>query len=259
MGALKKIGVTAFTVAIMISLIFLSLASIKKNANILSMKEISKSSNISSDLSYHERSAVSKSRLSAVRIISMSPDGSALSSMSGTYFSFLGRYYVLTVMHGIAGPCDVTKIMVGEYYYNCLQYVTSDRFYDYMVMEVEKIEERAPANLFGDIYPVFHSRSSPAILENVYYTGYPNMMGPFTIRGHLMGYDASDERNFYILSYAWMGASGSGVFNDNGNLIGYVLALDVGRTEYGVQILENVVMVGATSNIDWEPLFKDVY
>ena len=98
-----------------------------------------------------------------------------------------------------------------------------------------------------------------ALLDNVYYTGYPNTMGPFTVRGHVMGYDAVGARNRYILSYAWMGASGSGVFNEEGNLVGYVLALDVGQTEYGVQILENVVMVSFSSNIDWKPLFKEIY
>ena len=43
------------------------------------------------------------------------------------------------------------------------------------------------------------------------------------------------------------------------NLIGYVIALDVGKTEYGVQVLENVVMVGTSNNIDWSPLFKEFY
>ena len=41
--------------------------------------------------------------------------------------------------------------------------------------------------------------------------------------------------------------------------MGYIIALDVGKTEYGVQVLENVVMVGSSTNIDWSPLFKEFY
>ena len=36
-----------------------------------------------------------------------------------------------------------------------------------------------------------------------------------------------------------------------GKYIGYVVAIDVGQTEMGVQILENVVLVMPAYNIDW--------
>ena len=178
--------------------------------------------------------------------------------MSGTYFSIFDRYYVLTVMHGIAGECEYTKILVDVNYYDCLRYVHGDGMGDYMIMEVEKIEDKKPLNFFTDI-PWLPSAKMPPLLEPVYYTGYPNTMGPFTIRGHVMGYDALGSQHIYILSYAWMGASGSGVFDSKGKLMGYVLAIDVGQVEFGIQILENVVMIAPVTQIDWRPLFTEFY
>ena len=52
------------------------------------------------------------------------------------------------------------------------------------------------------------------------------------------------------------GASGSGVYSADGKLIGYLLAIDVGRTEFGVQAIEGVVIVIPTFKIDWTALRK---
>jgi hypothetical protein len=254
-GTLKKLSAIGTTLVALGLLVFLSIQSINKSLKIskLDMK-------ISTELSYKEKRAATTSRMSAVRIVSMSPDGAALSSMSGTYLTAMGRYYVLTVMHGIAGPCELTKVMVGDLYYGCIKYITVDRTHDYAIMEVEKIDSRTPISIILDTPSLSPATAKHiSVLSNVYYTGFPNTMGPFTVRGHIMGSDAFGSKNIYILSYAWMGASGSGVFNKNSKLIGYVIAIDVGKTEYGVQVLENVVMVGRSSNIDWSPLFKDFY
>jgi hypothetical protein len=256
---LKKIGVAFAIIALVGTLISLGyIASIENNKTIAA-KEASQATSLSDSLSYTEQQVALKSRLSAVRIISMSPDGSGISSMSGTYFSLFGRHYVLTVMHGITGECKYTKVLVGPYYYDCLGYIHGDRFSDYMIMEVEEIDEKRPLNFFTDIPWSPSPASDLSLLEPVYYTGFPNTMGPFTIRGEVIGYDALGTNHIYILSYAWMGASGSGVFDTKGKLIGYVLAIDVGQTEFGVQILENVVMIGTVSQIDWRPLFTEFY
>ena len=94
------------------------------------------------------------------------------------------------------------------------------------------------------------------MLTRVYHTGYPNNMGPLTFDGTIVGY--SDENYMYINSYAWSGSSGSGVFNERGKLIGYVLALDVGVSEYGVHILEDIVVVVPTSAVDWTHFLESI-
>ena len=252
---LKKISYALLSLGIVTLIILLSIFSTKEDLKIAKSDMA-----VSNTLSYKEKRAATVSRRSSVRLVSMSPDGSALSSMSGTYLTVLGRYYVLTVMHGIAGPCELTKVIVEDSYYDCLEYITVDRVNDYTILEVEKIGSRTPVSVILDTPSIRPTMTRhQAVLSNVYYTGYPNTMGPFTVRGHIMGYDAFGSKNIYILSYAWMGASGSGVFNEDAKLIGYIIALDVGKTEYGVQVLENVVMVGSSSNIDWSLLFKRIY
>ena len=54
-----------------------------------------------------------------------------------------------------------------------------------------------------------------------------------------------------MFSHAYGGASGSGVFSASGKYIGHVVAIDVGRTEFGVDVLENIVIVVPAFNIDW--------
>jgi RNase H-fold protein (predicted Holliday junction resolvase) len=41
------------------------------------------------------------------------------------------------------------------------------------------------------------------------------------------------------------------VFNDRGKLIGIIMALDVGTTQYGVDVLENLLIVVPVHHIDW--------
>ena len=60
-----------------------------------------------------------------------------------------------------------------------------------------------------------------------------------------------------MLSYAWQGSSGSGVFDENGKYIGYVVAIDIGKTEHGIQILQNVVLVVPAFNVDWTKTITD--
>jgi hypothetical protein len=55
-----------------------------------------------------------------------------------------------------------------------------------------------------------------------------------------------------MISYAWSGSSGSGVFSQDGKYIGYVLAIDVGESGFGgAAILENVVLVIPAFKINW--------
>jgi hypothetical protein len=259
MTIFKKIKASALRIVMVSSLIVLCFYSSFENSRQKYEYNLYSKATISDSISHVEFRSAKKSRNSAVRIVSMSVDGSGVSSMSGTYIEFLNRYYVLTVMHGLLGSCDLTKILVDEIYYNCVEYVSGDTFNDYMIMEVERIYPREPISLLGDIQIMSYELSPPELLDKIYYTGYPNTMGPFTVPGTVVGYDPPGGKNFYALSYAWMGASGSGVFGKDGKLIGYVIAIDVGASEFGVQILENVVMIGSVHEVDWNPVLKNVY
>jgi hypothetical protein len=91
-------------------------------------------------------------------------------------------------------------------------------------------------------------------MTSVYYTGFPNGAGPLTLDGKVIGYMGSDF--IYIKSYAWSGSSGAGVFSSTGKLIGYVLALDVGYTEYGIDVIENIVFVVPITSVRWDSLLE---
>ena len=91
-------------------------------------------------------------------------------------------------------------------------------------------------------------------MNHVVYTGYPNSIGPLTVQGNIMGFDPAGL--IYVQSYAWSGSSGSGIFDQSGNLIGYILAIDVGQNEYGTAILENVMLVVPIYYVDWSVVTK---
>ena len=88
------------------------------------------------------------------------------------------------------------------------------------------------------------------LLNRVVYSGYPNSLGPLTISGKVAGTDGGEF--IYLDSYAWHGSSGSGVFNSGGKFIGHIVAVDVGTTEFGVQVLNNIVLVTPSYKINWE-------
>jgi len=73
---------------------------------------------------YHSvsyKKAVKKSRDSAVRIISIDSVEGHVSTFSGTYVKSYGSYFVITVAHGLAGPCEFTKIVYAQELYDCVK------------------------------------------------------------------------------------------------------------------------------------------
>jgi len=208
-------------------------------------------SGISSALPVADRKAIKKSRLSSVRVMSLSEDQETFSAASGTYFTADGKYYVLTVNHGIVGPCPLTKIKFEDGYVPCLRYVELNPQIDYAIIEVAELKGRVPLKIPQDLPRSFRPYH---IMTATYYTGFPNSGGPFTLAGNIIGYLGSDF--VYLQSYGWAGSSGAGVFAANGDLIGYVLAVDVGYTAYGVDVLENIMFVVPVMNINWDAIAR---
>ena len=77
-----------------------------------------------------------------------------------------------------------------------------------------------------------------------------------TFSGEIAG--VAGYRYIYINSYAWEGSSGSGVFDSNGNFIGYIVAVDIGKNDYGVQILNNLVLVIPSFHVNWGKTITEV-
>ena len=222
--------------------------SVQNSVKLSEISEIQSDSNISDSIDYTARRTIETSRRSTVNVMSMSVYGT-ISSSSGTYIKVGDRFYILTVAHGIIGPCELVRIRTGGDMVECVEYTIVDMHLDYALIEVEAIDSRVAVEVPASTPKNRDWDDALSIHNEVYYTGYPNGIGPFTLDGKIIGYDSSEY--VYLHSFAWPGSSGSGVFNERGELIGYVMAISVGATEYGVDVLEDVVIVAPLYKIDW--------
>ena len=208
-----------------------------------------KSVQISSSLSLQEKKTVKKSAGSAIKILSRSQDG-MIAASTGTVFSHNERYYVVTVAHGIVGECKTTIIWAGGSNLTmCSEIIVIDHEADYSIIEIDKPIGVEPVKLKSSL-PRFRNNNATSIQNKVYYTGFPNSVGPLTISGRIVGLL---QREYLIIhSYAWSGASGSGVFSSDGTFIGIIKAVDVGQTVHGVDVLEDMVIILMESQINWK-------
>lgn len=221
------------------------------------MAEIKQLDNNSKLLSKEVQDVVYKSRSSTVKVLSISFESNMFSSTTGTYFVKNDRHFVLTVNHGIPGECKFTKINVDGQFLKCKRFIELNSVYDYAIIEIdEEIENRIPVHILSDLPFGREWKSSLSILGDVYYSGFPNNVnGPLTIKGRIAGYAPGGL--LYVHSYAWSGSSGSGVFTSQGEFIGYIVAIDIGQTEYGIDIMEDIVLVAPIYNVDFTEINDD--
>ena len=119
---------------------------------------------------------------------------------------------------------------------------------------MKEVSRRTPVKL-NEVMPSNREwEQEVSVLSETFYTGYPNGLGPLTFRGAIAG--LSEESYLYLHSYAWPGSSGSGVFSYDGNLIGILIALNVGFTGAGYDVLEDLVIVTPLFMIDWEAAYE---
>jgi S1-C subfamily serine protease len=209
---------------------------------------------VSTEIPQRDRQAISLSANSVVRIMSRDVRGVAVST--GTVFEHKDSYYVLTVAHGIMSECDTVLVWTGEMsFLPCQEIVVIDRQIDYAVIKIESPGLATPIKINRVLARPGQYRRHYSLMNKVYYTGFPNSTGPLTISGEISGY--APDGNFFLHSYAWSGSSGSAVFSHNGKLIGLVVAIDIGRTPFGVQLLSNVVVVVPVSRFDWDKILGD--
>ena len=233
----------------------LTLYGIQTKAKMPTVEEIQSLSNISSFLPDYIRETIHKSRLSAVKVISLEPERGFFSVATGTYFTIKDRYFVLTVNHGIPGECQYTKINIDGKFLRCIQFIELNIVADYAIIEIDKIEGRKPIHISSSTPKGHEWKRALSIMNKVYFTSYPNNTGPLTVSGEIIGYTNSGL--IYVRSYAWAGSSGSAVFTSDGLLIGYVLAVDIGQSEYGQDVLEDILLVAPAYQIDWTVIHSE--
>ena len=214
-----------------------------------SESEINDINNVGLALSSHERQAIIRSRGSTVQVFSLDLKDGGMSSLTGTYLTYKGKYFVLTASHGVYDFCGFTNVVVDDILHPCTQYVLRDPASDYIVIQVDKIEERIPVDLTSQSPRRAERIKELAVQNTIFYTGYPNEGGPYTFDGRVVGFRSDSA--IFIDSYGWSGSSGAGVFSRSGNWIGWVMALEVGETYFGREVLENFIWVIPLFKVDW--------
>ena len=217
--------------------------------------ELRSLNNISEDLDSKETIVVQMSRNSILHVLSGYRSESGFTQMSGVYVTHNDKFYVITAAHGVVGDCDEFYVATSDDdLYDCIQYIAVDQHIDYAIIEVEEVSRRKALSLKKIIPNNNEWKQELSILNEVFYTGYPNSLGPLTFRGAVAG--ISESNYIYLHSYAWPGSSGAGVFSYDGHLIGIVIALNVGLTGAGYDVLEDLVIVTPLFMIDWDTAYE---
>ena len=210
---------------------------------------INKLTNVGNSLNATEAQTVIKSRQSSVQVMSLDVNDGGISVSSGTYIVYGDKHLVLTTSHGVGDLCAFTQIIVDDNLHNCITYVLRDPQTDYIIIQIEPITSRQPVRIPQDTPHRLQWRRELGTQNTVFYTGFPNQGGPYTFDGKIVGY--SEEEALFIDSYGWSGSSGSGVFSAQGNLLGYIMALEVGETYFGREVLENFIWVIPLFKVNW--------
>jgi len=188
--------------------------------------------NVQKVVNYGNR-GLQRSYESAVKIEVMA-EGELYGAGSGNYFTYHGHKFILTAAHVVEGAETVrAKERFGIDSVECKVIYRND-YYDIAVI--------VPQGEFKSLEPIRYSyyynmkRGEP-----VYFTGYPSELEEISSFGHVSG----QYTEFYVVqSVAWMGSSGSVVFNGRGKVVGIVSGVKMGMGPIGIpQIINNIVMV----------------
>ena len=210
---------------------------------------INKFTNVGSSLGATEARTVVKSRQSAVQVMSLDIDDGGISVSSGTYITYHDKHLVLTTSQAVGAHCAFTQIIVDDNLHDCITYVLRDPQTDYIIIQIEPLDARRPVRIPQDAPHRLQWRRELGTQNTIFYTGFPNEGGPYTFDGRIVGY--SEKEALFIDSYGWSGSSGSGVFSAQGNLLGYIMALEVGETYFGREVLENFIWVIPLFKVNW--------
>ena len=165
---------------------------------------------------------------------------------SGTYMIAYGRRIVATAAHVVRN--ETTMLIEGRKDEAVIgKVVFVDHNVDLAFLVVPEMETRTAVRYRPQL-----RYNETLVGTNLTYTGFPSHHDLLTIRGYV----AALEHNMIVANmFGWFGASGSGVFDNQGRYVGCVSGIDMGRFGGGYRIpIEEIVWVAPITSIDQEVL-----
>tara|TARA_S200002703_G_C3738236_1_gene226990 strand:+ start:154 stop:945 length:792 start_codon:yes stop_codon:yes gene_type:complete len=165
---------------------------------------------------------------------------------SGTYMIAYGRRIVATAAHVVRNESTMLiegrdgEVVIGKVIY-------VDHAVDLAFLVVPEMETRTAVRYRPQL-----RYNETLVGTNLTYTGFPSHHDLLTIRGYV----AALEYNMIVANmFGWFGASGSGVFDNQGRYVGCVSAIDMGKFGGGYRVpIEEIVWVAPITRIDQEVL-----
>ena len=165
---------------------------------------------------------------------------------SGTYMVAYGRRIVATAAHVVRNESTMLiegrdgEVVIGKVIY-------VDHAVDLAFLVVPEMKTRTAVRYRPQL-----RYNETLVGTNLTYTGFPSHHDLLTIRGYV----AALEYNMIVANmFGWFGASGSGVFDNQGRYVGCVSAIDMGKFGGGYRVpIEEIVWVAPITRIDQEVL-----
>ena len=155
---------------------------------------------------------------------------------SGAYIKHNNRYFILTAAHVVRGEDHMLVLGRDEVVPGRVVYVNEAS--DIAFLEVERMNTRTPVRV--------RNNYNPHVSDYLVYTGFPNGTDLLTITGRISGFRG---QWLVVQGYTWMGASGSGVFDSRGRLVGVVSMVEVGNFRHP-HVIEDIVYVARLNEED---------
>tara|TARA_R110002072_G_scaffold35911_5_gene105763 strand:+ start:98 stop:712 length:615 start_codon:yes stop_codon:yes gene_type:complete len=171
------------------------------------------------------------SRTSSFKVVTLTPDG--VGHGSGAYVDYRGKHYVLTAHHVIEDALSVMVMDEGGAHNAFVLIESKEKDLAFLALEREVDKNSIPLATI--------KRVDPKVFENVMYTGFPNLTGPLTIQGIISGY--SEDGSLILQSYAWMGASGSVILNEKGQIVGVLNGIELARGISGEYVANSTIVL----------------
>jgi len=161
---------------------------------------------------------------------------------SGAYFLFEGHHVIFTARH-LVDKGDVYMVVdkfnnerIGEVIYR-------DSNHDFAILLIPHFKKTKPLRFR---LPQYNIRDKVGM--ELIYSGFPSKHNLTTISGYVAGL----EDPFILMhAAAWMGSSGSCIFDESGGLVGILFAITVGKFRDQPVLIEDLVWVLPFSEINW--------